>query len=311
MDFKEMSALLAEINEQMSRFKKFVGRLSSVEEIATNLELELSELKQKLMRILSSNGYGRAFPRRSLKFGEKPKDPQDPSVRQSHSPVSPARLSSGLRNEIVEFHNLFQAMGKRYSGLVGRISNVGNSASNLDFALMGILKRLKALIDKGLTPSDVIELLPVPLNTRKIPKRLLDVLISAAEAGVVSLSTKQLSNGRTICEIEGGKFILSAQQADLLMMLAKDPGQSKDDLVGWKSIDEIAQSELGPKRGWPPKDEAALKRMQHTVDQRIHRLRGSLCMAGINPFLIQKNTHLGCRFALRRNHLSEDAIHPL
>jgi hypothetical protein len=118
-------------------------------------------------------------------------------------------------------------------------------------------------------------------------------LAELAEKGVVDLKIQKQPNGSAIVQIDGGKeFRLSPVLADLLLILSDDAWPTKDDLVGWKSWDEVAKR-LGRKAGRPPMG-------RHTVSQNVLRLRKALELSGENPRWVQSNRALGARFALRR-----------
>ena len=309
-NFKEISALLDEINNLKARFKKFVSKISSVEELASNLELELLALLERLQEALSDNGYGAAVFERGKNIKKKLCNRNRLSMEEEDSPARLTPSPAGHHEEMVELYNAFQGLGKRCSNLANRIDSIDGSASNLFSALGGIQKRLKNLINRDMRSLFKTEPFPIPPNMKKIPKDLSDVLALSAEKGVSSLGTKRLANGKAVFEIEGNLLTLPPRLSDLLLALAKDSGPSEDNLVGYKTLEEIAQWVLGPKRGWPPPNRAAREKIHHSTIHSIHLLRKEFRAAGINPYLIQRNRRLGYRFALRRMQESRDSANP-
>jgi len=114
-----------------------------------------------------------------------------------------------------------------------------------------------------------------------------------AEAGAHSLEIKPRADGLAEVRIDGGKiFTLSPLLADVLRILAIDNGPSEDDLVGWKTLDEVAILLT--------KDSGKQFR-KHAVTQNVYRLRKAMfAQGGANPFLVQTNRQRGVRFARRR-----------
>lgn len=114
-----------------------------------------------------------------------------------------------------------------------------------------------------------------------------------AEGGVAYVEIRPRADGLSDVRVDGGKqFTLPPTLADLLHVLATSGGTSEDDLVGWKTTDEVAIL-LGKLSG--------RRFTRHGVAQNVHRLRRELLeRGGANPFLIQTNRRRGLRFALRR-----------
>ena len=115
---------------------------------------------------------------------------------------------------------------------------------------------------------------------------------AACGVGAVKI-VKRGPDGSASAWIEGcpAKFDLAPTLAALLEILATDPGTSQDALIGWRTRTEVAAM-LGARLG---------KRIsQHTLTQDLARLTAALAAANVNPFLIQRDTRLGLRFALRR-----------
>ena len=303
--FKAVSALLEELIELIARFNRLVNKISSAEETASTLEFELSKLQQKLKGIVSSNRPGRAHAKNysGAASGVIPPDGLNPA----HD-VSSARFTApptNLYEETVEFFNLFQSVGKRHRELSGRINSIDDAAINIDLALRRIQERLKDLIHRDLLPFNKMGISTVPRTNGKLPSHVVEALRWSAESGIAYLGIKRFANGRVEFEIEGTKLTLSPRLAKLLTALAEDIGSSGDDLVGWKSIEELAQRVPGPKRGALATDAEKRKKQRHVILQNIYLLRKSFSIEGMNPFLIQRNPQLGYRFALRRSQIRE------
>jgi hypothetical protein len=304
-NFKAVSALLEELIELIARFNRLVNKISSTEVSASNVEFELTKLQKRLKEIVSSNKPGRAHARNNsgAESGISPPNGRSPA-QDAHSSRSTAPPSN-LYEETVEFFNLFQSVGKRYRELSGRINSIDDAAINIDLALRRIQERLKDLINKDLLPINGTGVSPVPRTKGKLPPHVVEALRWSAESGVDSLGIKRFANGRAEFEIEGTKLTLSPRLAKVLIVLSEDIGSSKDDLVGWKSIEELVQRVLDPKHGAFPMDTEKRKKQRRVIFQNIYLLGKSLSIAGMNPFLIQRNAQLGYRFALKRKQIQE------
>ena len=175
---------------------------------------------------------------------------------------------------------------RRYRSLVTRISSAELLADNIAFELARLESYLKTRAFNE-PPGDYS---PVQRgNSAKFKEHLRRM----AEPGVLSLEIKARTDGLAEVRIDAGKqFTLPPMLADLLYTLSIDSGPTDDDLVGWKTLDEVAIL-LSKKIG---------KRFtRHSVTQNIYRLRQELFKrAGANPFLIQTNKRRGVRFALKR-----------
>jgi DNA-binding response OmpR family regulator len=100
-------------------------------------------------------------------------------------------------------------------------------------------------------------------------------------------------DGSADVRIDGGRSIkLTPVLAALLSCLAEDTGWSNDDLVGWKTYEQIA-SFLQAKTGKTYR--------RRTVVHHIYRLRDELLrQGGFLHYLIQNNRQYGWRLALKR-----------
>ena len=113
-----------------------------------------------------------------------------------------------------------------------------------------------------------------------------------AACGVRSLVRGISPDGVARFRIDGGgEFTLPPLLAELLVALAADEGPSDDDWVAWKSREAIiARISSRTGRRWS----------RHALAEAIHKLRGGLFAAGVNPFLINSHRSLGVRLAFRR-----------
>lgn len=103
--------------------------------------------------------------------------------------------------------------------------------------------------------------------------------------------------------IDGGpEFYLPDALGQLLAVLATDTGHSTDDLVGWKTQEEVqAQLWIRTKRTFS----------RHAVQNLVCRLRKALQASGHNKYLVQTDGKDGClRFAQRRKGHSGTVISP-
>jgi len=105
----------------------------------------------------------------------------------------------------------------------------------------------------------------------------------------VASSFKWLGGGT--CEIDGVRITLGHLKACLLRILAMEQGCGPDDLVGWKSNQEIRRW-LDKLTGTPS--------TPHGLAQLVYQLRNEMAKAGLAPSLIQSHSRLGRRLALRR-----------
>jgi hypothetical protein len=145
----------------------------------------------------------------------------------------------------------------------------------------------KAVAQCGLHPPAAVQ----PSARRPLAESTV-LLKVAAQSGVKSLEILGQETGEALVCIDGGKtFLLSRTLASLLSVLAQDTAKPDGELVGWKSLAEVAgnlQKQLG--RAFTP----------HTVRQLVSRLRKALAIGGgLNPYLVQSSPR-GLRFALRR-----------
>jgi hypothetical protein len=120
-----------------------------------------------------------------------------------------------------------------------------------------------------------------------------EALERTAEGGVAAIDVTPRPDGSFKVRIDDGKaFALPPALGDLLSILMIDGGQSEDELIGWKTVEDVAIL-LSKRLGRPVR--------RHATTQHIYRLRRELfARGGVNPFLVQTNRRLGVRFALRR-----------
>ncbi len=177
-----------------------------------------------------------------------------------------------------------------FKKLLSRLVAIVDKAEVLIDSLSLEIAVLEEFFDTGRLPNSNSH--PSP-GRRKDKAQADEQLRQLAEAGAHSLEIKQRADGMAEVRIDGGKsFTLSPLLADVLRILAIDNGPSDDDLVGWKTLDEVAILLT--------KDSGKQFR-KHTVTQNIYRLRKAMfAQGGANPFLIQTNRQRGVRFARRR-----------
>jgi hypothetical protein len=134
--------------------------------------------------------------------------------------------------------------------------------------------------------------IPRPPRPRERGKNAEQRLRSAAQKGVRKLAIDRGANGRAVVLIgDDGELELPPGLADLLEILAADTGVSSDDLVGYKTVNEIA---LLLNNG------AKKPLREHAVRERISRLRQMLRDCGINPWLVETSRDGGYRFNFKR-----------
>jgi hypothetical protein len=126
---------------------------------------------------------------------------------------------------------------------------------------------------------------------------------AAPQPVAVNLDIKQRADGSAAVSVNFGEtFVVPPVLADLLDILARDTHRGADDLVGWKSLDEVAI--LLAKR-------SDRRFTRHAVTQQVYRLRKVMIeRGGLDPELIQTNRRHGVRIALKRRAgpvIAEDA----
>jgi DNA-binding winged helix-turn-helix (wHTH) protein len=116
-------------------------------------------------------------------------------------------------------------------------------------------------------------------------------------ARATQVSIRVNSDNKYEVEIDGQVFPLSRSLAILLSVISHDGGEvlSGDDLVGWKSLDEVRR--LIKKNTGRPISRGAL-------NERIYILRRYLHSLGLSSGLVQTSRASGVRFAVKRNPLT-------
>ena len=129
---------------------------------------------------------------------------------------------------------------------------------------------------------------------RKSGKAAVESLKRLAAEGVWFFKLVSHFDGYAEIYINDAKPLkLTPALAELISILAADRGRSPDGLVAWKPIKEVAEI-LGKKSG--------AKMSDHSVNQRISRLRDRLEQNDINPYFVQTNRRRReIRFALKRD----------
>jgi DNA-binding response OmpR family regulator len=179
-----------------------------------------------------------------------------------------------------ELLSLIRAVQRRHKLLLARISKTEELAD----AIACDIERLLTLVEAGtLTHAGA----DYTLRGRKENGQN-----NHQTPGAFSVELDSRADGSAVVRIDGKEFKFSPTLADLLAVLCEDTGRSADDLIGWKSINEVARL-LKKKTG--------RRFTNHVVTQNVHRLRQVLFKAGLNPDLVQTNRRYGLRFALRRS----------
>jgi len=177
-------------------------------------------------------------------------------------------------------------VARRHRVLLDRLSRAEEIADSLALELAQLEEDVAAGFEGSglLRPSRLAAAAPAAAGS---------VLRRTAEAGVASIEIEARPDGSFDVSVDGGKaFGLPPALGDLLSILVIDSGHSEDDLVGWKTVDEVAIL-LAKRIGKPVR--------RHAATQHVYRLRRELfARGGVNPFLVQTNRRLGARFALRR-----------
>lgn len=181
---------------------------------------------------------------------------------------------------------MFRDVKKGLNTLLTKMDQVDLLADSLSLDIAA----LEEFLETGQLPLSS----PRPAASRRQEKAQADEqLRQLAAAGAHSLEISLRADGVAEVRIDGGKrFSLPPLLADMLRILAIDNGPSTDELVGWKTLDEVAIL-LAKNTGGQVK--------KHAVTQNIYRLRKAMfAQGGANPYLIQTNRQRGVRFARRR-----------
>ena len=195
----------------------------------------------------------------------------------------------GRARHYAEMLILIRGLARRYKNLVNRISKAEMNATFIEYELFQLLKMMEDCLDESDNVGDDPSI-PAALEAHRKPTKPLRYL---AESGSSSLEIKARPDGLADIRIDGGKqFTLPPTLADLMTALSMDNGLSDDALVGWKTVNEIAEY-LAKQTGRPVSKRA--------ITQNVYRLRKELFdRGGVNPYLVQTNRRRGVRFALRR-----------
>jgi len=163
-----------------------------------------------------------------------------------------------------------------------KLAQLISAAEELADSIRLEVEQIKAFLAAG-TPIRVPE---------RTDERAAATLRQAAQGGVGVLKIRPLPSGRKEFRIDGGgPFTLPPVLGELLGILALDAGHSDDNLVGWKSLKDLALV-LGQKSG--------KYYTKAAVTKKLWSLREALTSRGVNPCLVQTNLRRGRRFALRQ-----------
>jgi hypothetical protein len=129
--------------------------------------------------------------------------------------------------------------------------------------------------------------------TRVRPKRLRELLGKTVDVRVNEVSITRRADDWGLIHIDqADEFLLPPLLTDLLSVLISESGPSDDELVAWKTLDEVSkrlEKKVGRRFG------------RHAVTQQIHRLRRELfARGGVSPLLVQTSRRFGVRVAVRR-----------
>lgn len=191
---------------------------------------------------------------------------------------------------------LFRDVKKQLNTLLTKIDQADLLADSLSFDIAALEK----FFETGRMPPVSPQATP---GRRQERTQADEHLRQLAATGAHSLETKLRADGDFEVRIDGGKrFTLPPLLADVLRILAIDNGPSNDELVGWKTLDEVAIL-LGKETGRPVK--------KHAVTQNVYRLRKAMfAQGGANPYLIQTSRQRGVRFAQRRRAVAAITCDP-
>lgn len=120
--------------------------------------------------------------------------------------------------------------------------------------------------------------------------RYREALRCGARSGVAWLDVDIPPRGPAIVQVDRQRFRLPRELAVLLEILAAE-APTTDGIVGWKSTADILK-QLRLRLG---KEDIGLG----ALNEKVRRLRLELLTAHVNPFLVQTDSILGKRFALR------------
>ncbi len=127
-------------------------------------------------------------------------------------------------------------------------------------------------------------------RTRRVAK-----LPPGPASTVLDFHMEVVGGGKVVVSFDNGKQVtLSPTLREILVLLARDTGESPDDLVAWKSLDRLG--ELLEKRLGREFD-------HHAVSQLLWRLREAFKAVDLDRGLIESAPELGARLRLKRRPL--------
>ncbi len=180
----------------------------------------------------------------------------------------------------MDFDKFVQRFARRHRLLLARISRAEELADGLacDLAVLEQTMRLGR---------------PGTVEAGRGRVRLRDLAKGSANVRAGSVSVRRRADGWGVIQVDQGvEFTLPPILTDLFVVLSAESGQSDDDLVAWKPLEDVARR-LGKKAGRPFS--------RHSVTQHVHRLRRELFVrGGTSPLLVQTNRRLGVRLAVQR-----------
>lgn len=190
------------------------------------------------------------------------------------------------------FRRRLRSSRRSISRLVRRLSEADELADRIECNMAALLDEAT---EAGLFGKAVRGLgaRPTPKRTEKLPVQL------GPKPTAIRVDHTPQARGWMKVSIDGAaSFLLEPRLARFVKFLLVDNGDSRDGLIGWWPVDEIAKL-LGCK--------GHRKAGRHTVSQWIYLLKKCMASAGHDKRLIQTDRQRGVRFALKRGGFAPPA----
>ena len=164
----------------------------------------------------------------------------------------------------------------------------GTDGARWPDALIRDLRRLELLIEKIVDYFYRIQRDEAP--PRRRPKPLHH---SGPAPAVQNFHFEDAKKGGAIVSFDGGKPVrLPPAVGELIAILASDTGPSTDELIAFKSFDQVGER-LEKRFG---------RTFRHrNVSQLLLRLRKALRAAGLDPRLVESSPSMGVRLRVKRH----------
>jgi hypothetical protein len=185
----------------------------------------------------------------------------------------------------MDFHRLLRRFAQRQRALLDRISRAEELADAIACDLV-LLERAA----RRQEPSAV----PAPDRSKR------QLLRGPFDARVGAIDLKRRADDWIVVRFDqSNEIALPPILGDLPSVLSDDARVSDDELVAWKTLDEVAKDlQRASGRSFS----------RHAVTQQIYRLRRELfTRGGVSPKLIQTNRRRGVRLALVRKRITDHA----